>query len=526
MKKVKPSIEKYNTYKSKGFSLVELGVVLAIVSVIGVGSLMVYSEQKDHASWMESQAKLVVVKASLLKFAAVNKYLPCPDNSVGGNGQESRTLAVGTIPAMPAVLAVAATPKTATAPSIPAIEGFAGQAAIPNIPVSVCTVNSGTVPYELLGLSRASVEDSLGNLFEYAVDQGVTAANTMLDCPTQTACFFNSDPAPVLPAGNIMPGSALPAFNLSTQPLKGALGANNLRICDEPACTNVQSDGLVAVLIAYNQNGRTPSSVNETANQDGDRDFVNANYDKSPFYDDEILGIAANEIKNRNEDESIEVFVPAPAPPAGPVVQVGNDVGNLGDMTTGAVGTNLGTDAGILDEASQSFSFGAERAGEKVVLTFDTHALGAWDKAATTSAGVFDDRGSISANGESLREFDYDHLADPRDGLEEVSFTSAITGRYSDIYNADGSWDSQYVTQGQTVTTWQPYWDESHEFVVTLDENGEIALDFQVETTATIETIDFSNIEIVYYDSPPDVPSFPTVAPISGITQTEGLNDD
>lgn len=513
-------IASQSSIKSKGFSLLELTIVLGIVGVLGVGSVLVYSEQATHAKWQESQQKLKVAKKAILKFAEVNKYMPCPDTT--GTGLDSRTTAKGKIPAIPATPATPAVPKTTTSPTIPAIPSTGAQPAIPNIDVSTCSANSGSIPYDAIGLSKTDVQDSWGNLFIYAVDQGVTVADDMLDCPTATACFFNGDSKPTLPAGKVFPGSVLPAFDLTTEPLKGVLGANNLRICADSACSTVESEGLVAVLVALNENGKVAAGLgaSEAENQDGDKDFVNDSYSEAPYYDDLILGIAANEIKTRHEDESVEIVNNSSS---GTTTLTGNDVGSLGDTKTGAVGTNLGTDTGILDEASQSFSFGADRANEKVVLTFDTHALGAWDKAATAGEGVFDDRGSVSANGNKLREFDYDQLVDTWDGLEQVTFTSAINGQYSDIYNEDGTWDNQAVTKGEDVTTWQPYWNETHEYIVQLDENGDIAVDFQVETIATVETIDFTNIELVYYDTPADIPDFPSVSPIAGVPESEGL---
>lgn len=514
MENVMNSTVKRKVLRSKGFSLLELGVVMAIVSIIGSGSMMLYSEQRIHAQWMESQAKLTVVKAALLKFTEVNKYMPCPDNSATANGQESRTITSGTIPAMPAVTEVAGTPETATAPSIPGVEAFAGQAAIPGVSVSICSANRGTVPYELLGLSKSSVEDSLGNLFEYAVDQGVTVANSMLDCPTQTACFFNSNSEPTMPvgtpAGSIMPGSFLPAFNLSTQPLKGVLGPNNLRICDEPACTNVQSEGLVAVLVAYNQNGSSPASVNETANQDGDADFVNAVYDKSPFYDDEVLGIAANEIKISNEEEAVEVFVAAPPPSAPPAKQSGNDLQNMGDNTVGSSGTNVWTDDAIVNKVNQAFSFGADAANKSIVLSFDTHARGTWDQPTEDNTSITSDTGMVSVNGSEVETYKYEYRDDTQTGYETVSYNQIKDGKET----------------GKVITKKVDYWETSEETIVQTDENGDVDIEFLVATTANYETIDFTNIELVYYDTPPDIPSFPTVSPIPGITQTEGLNDD
>ncbi|GAB6070947.1 hypothetical protein JCM30760_20440 [Thiomicrorhabdus hydrogeniphila] len=518
------NLQKNNKSRVTGFSLVEMAIVLGIVGLIGAGTGLMYSEQKNQAEWQESQAKLKVVKSAILKFAEVNKYMPCPDNAASPTGSGARTGTTGTVPAIAYEPAVSAISATSHSPAIPAIKEVVAQSAISGVSVNVCSVDKGTVPYQSLGLSKADVEDSFGNPFIYAVDQGVTNASDMLNCPSNTACFFNNMPqSALIPAGRTY--LALPAYDTTTQPLKGVLGANNLEICNDSACSSVQSDGLVAVLLAKNDDGSSAPSISagETQNNAGGQIYVNQTYSKNPFYDDVVLGISAYEIQNSNPSRVVENSVAATTPSA-PVTQTGNDVGNLGDMTTGAVGTNLGTDDGILDQASQTFDFGADKAGEKVVLTFDTHAVGAWNKAATTNSNVFDDRGSISANGDVLREFDYDHLVDPRDGLEQVTFESAVNGRYSDTYNSDGSWDSREFSKGESIVTWQPYWNESHEYIVTLDENGQAKVDFEVETTATVETIDFSNIELVYYDTPPDMPSFPEVNPISGVSQSEGLN--
>jgi len=67
------------------------------------------------------------------------------------------------------------------------------------------------------------------------------------------------------------------------------------------------------------------------------------------------------------------------------------------------------------------------------------------------------------------------------------------------------------------------YWEDSWDYVVDLDSNGEVSVDFTVSTTGTDEVVDFSNIQLTLYDTPPEIPSFPSVSPIAGVTESEGL---
>ncbi|WP_038126332.1 type II secretion system protein [Thiomicrorhabdus sp. Milos-T2] len=500
-RKNKKYITSQSNNKVKGFSLLELTIVLGIVGVLGAGSVLVYSEQATHAKWQESQQKLKVAKKAILKFAEVNKYMPCPDTN--GTGADFRTTAKGKIPAIPATPATPAVPKTTTAPTIPAIPSTGAQPAIPNIDVSTCTANSGTVPYDAIGLSKSDVQDSWGNLFVYAVDQGVTVADEMLRCPAATACFFNGDSKPVLPAGKIFPGSVLPAFDLTTEPLKGALGANNLRICADSACSTVESEGLVAVLLALNENGQVTSGLDasEAENQDGDKDFVNDSYSEAPYYDDLILGISANEIKTRHEDEAVEVASGGSS--SGPTIKTGQNIINAGDGTAiGAVGDNNSRSTNVTtDVYTQNFDFGSSHAGKKVVLELDTLSRGTWDQPNNASDTTYADNAGIYANGDKLETIKYDSAdATSIDGTN-LFYDPADSGSYKNMV----------------------YWEDSWDYVVDLDSNGEVSVDFTVSTTGTDEVVDFSNIQLTLYDTPPEIPSFPSVSPIAGVTESEGL---
>lgn len=496
-------------FRNQGFSLLELAIVIAIVSILGVGSILVYSEFHAHAKWQESQAKLAVVKKAVLKFTEKNKFVPCPEHpgDNGDDGLESRSASSGRIPAVPATPAIPAVPGTESRPTIPAIPAVPAQPAIPNIPVSTCSVHTGTVPYQTLGLSRASVEDSWGNLIVYAVDQGVTNADLMLECPLDTSCFFNRDPIPALPANRVFPGSALPAFNDATLPTEIQLGPRNLRICADTGCSETVASGQVVILVAKNQNGHLSSGLDadETDNIDSDQTFVVRTYSKTPFYDDVLLGISAYELKKFTHAQTYETVNIANTNTNVTLKSGENILGGGADKSIGDIGDNNPYSDNVQTAvASQTVSFGAENAGKTVIMTVDTKAYGTWDQPSRRDPGLTSDKAFIAANGEILETLTYDSRLSDQDG-------------YYDYY------DPALGGEAGVPNRREKYWDDSHEVVFTLDENGDANLEFAVATTGTDEQVDFTNIQLILYGTPPSIPDFPGVQPIDGIPQTQGL---
>lgn len=116
-----------NPSVARGFTLVELAVVLVIVSLLAGGLIMTVGSQVDQRQRSETRQQLEEARDALLGFAASHlaadgkPHLPCPDTD--GDGLENRT----------------------------------GNA---------CTNTSGTLPFVDLGLSR---QDIWGNRLRYHV---------------------------------------------------------------------------------------------------------------------------------------------------------------------------------------------------------------------------------------------------------------------------------------------------------------------------------------------------------------------
>ena len=156
------TLTKQTLKTDSGFTLVELAVVLAIVSVLAVGSATLFSEQKVNADQEISGNKLKAVKVALLTFAEQNHYLPCPDTNVEGEngfGTGNRSMnQTANFALVPAVQGRQAKAATDSAPSIPAMLPTPEQPAR-SVNVDVCAEDDGTVPFEMIGLSRADVTE-------------------------------------------------------------------------------------------------------------------------------------------------------------------------------------------------------------------------------------------------------------------------------------------------------------------------------------------------------------------------------
>lgn len=126
---------------SRGFSLVELSVVVLVIGIImtmGIGAWTANLENQSYAATAQRQA---AIKDALGGYLRRNNRLPCPDNDfTAPDGVENRTTA--------------------------------------NDPTTACSTRFGILPYVSLGLARDAVRDGWGNFFSYHVSNNTNTPNS------------------------------------------------------------------------------------------------------------------------------------------------------------------------------------------------------------------------------------------------------------------------------------------------------------------------------------------------------------
>lgn len=75
--------------RARGFTLVELAVVMAIIGVLLASMMMTLSARVEQQNRNDTQRRLDEAKDLLLSFALVNGRLPCPATAAAGSGNEA-----------------------------------------------------------------------------------------------------------------------------------------------------------------------------------------------------------------------------------------------------------------------------------------------------------------------------------------------------------------------------------------------------------------------------------------------------
>lgn len=278
MKRTRNSISKVYA----GFSLVELAVVLAVLGIVLIGAILGTSEFRETAKQKENEVIIANIKENLIKFAMINKYLPCPDT-----------------------------------------ESLAGRDGRENRGANQCLNYAGGVPYSDIGLGKDDVLDAQGNPIRYAVNR--ETVNQLLVCDaTSSASYFC----------NLTPGSAIFNF-INTPPIAGNDGTGNYTVCGtttntcnaSTAARHLLTSSAAAVLVAYGDLGPDGIAASQfkcgAANNNAEKENCDATDDfyhqaqissaDNAGFDDVIGFITGSEIKS-------EILMP---------ITVWNTLGNI-----------------------------------------------------------------------------------------------------------------------------------------------------------------------------------------------------
>ena len=73
-----------NTFRQRGFSLLEMAIVLLVIGLLLGGALIPLSVQMEKRDRDSTRQQLLDMREALIGYALVNGRLPCPDTDGDG----------------------------------------------------------------------------------------------------------------------------------------------------------------------------------------------------------------------------------------------------------------------------------------------------------------------------------------------------------------------------------------------------------------------------------------------------------
>lgn len=239
-------------HQQKGFTLVEMAIVLMIVGLLLGGMLVPLSAQMDQRNVSDTQKSLAEIKEALIGYALANGQLPCPAD--------------------------------------PAIVTGQANAGISRATCTTAANSTGVLPWATLGVNET---DAWGNRYTYRVTS---------DFADALGATFGKDQY----GNNCIP---------STAPLNAtfalcSVGTLNVLSAAPPAANTTIAGNVPAVIISHGKNAAgayttqgsqlpVGSNADETENSDGSTNTNYVTHTPTPTFDDLVVWISPNILLNR-----------------------------------------------------------------------------------------------------------------------------------------------------------------------------------------------------------------------------------
>lgn len=238
-------------YSYRGFTLVEMAMVLMIVGLLLGGLIPTLTAQMESQRISETRKQLDEIQQALIGYAIINGRLPCPANPAIATGQANA--------------------------GVEAVTGTACSTVANN-------AATGVLPWATLGVDET---DAWGNRYTYRV----------------TAIFADAISTNTF-------GSSCPGGTAATQSSFALCSSGNLSVRSAATGgTNVAID-VPAVIISHGKNGagaytqqgtQLPAGSNddEQENSDGSADNYYVSHTPTSGFDDEIVWLSTNILLHR-----------------------------------------------------------------------------------------------------------------------------------------------------------------------------------------------------------------------------------
>jgi len=210
--------------KSKGFTLAELAIALAIITLLLAGALIPLSAQIDVRNASDTQRAMESIREAIVGFAQANGRLPCP---AAGN-----------------------------------ISSGGASAGIEQVAGNSCTVAFGVVPWATLGVPET---DAWGRRFTYRVAPAFADATGLTTWNTRLNAYAPPAPPPTYLAQSISspasPANQAPACDLLVAPTAASFALctlGDIAVFTRGGATTTAAplaSALPAVIISHGKNG-------------------------------------------------------------------------------------------------------------------------------------------------------------------------------------------------------------------------------------------------------------------------------